>query len=85
MSTKSENQGKGKGRPKSDAALRLELALTAKGRVGIPYGEEVGISEANARMRGYNALRALGLPGTCRKAGEGDTQHIEVVAKVNQA
>jgi hypothetical protein len=67
---------RGRGRPTSEVALRIQRKLRENGTVGIRYGETVGLNEAAARMRLYAAGRALGIQLRVTKAGSGATTRM---------
>lgn len=68
---------RGRGRPKSETAIRLERVLREKGTVGVRFGDSDNLpSETTARMRLYNAARAIGVTVRTYRAGSGATTRL---------
>ena len=68
---------RGRGRPKSETAIRLERVLREKGTVGVRFGDSDNLpSETTARMRLYNAARAIGVNVRTYRAGSGATTRL---------
>lgn len=68
-----------RGRPKSEATIRIENSLKDKGVARAGFGERVGVSEVNARMRIYNAAKRKGLRVSTRRVDRGAVKYIEGV------
>ena len=76
MSTNQVEVKRGRGRPQSETARKLVQRFQADGRVGVRFGESVGVSEGTARMRLYNMGRRLGVPVRVTIQGTGAVRRL---------